>query len=349
MARPLPLTYPPAMSGEAAQAGAGGVSAPTGTAKHPVPHSALTDLIGNTPLLPIVRNNPFAPRVNIFAKAEWFNPGGSVKDRPAWNMVRRGFEEGKLTRDKTLLDATSGNTGIAYAMLGAALGFKVKLCLPQNASPERKKILAAYGVELVITDPGEGSDGAIRMARKLAAEHPDRYFYPDQYGNPANWQAHYHTTANEIWEQTEGKITHFIAGLGTSGTFCGTTRRLKELNPKIRCISFEPDAAFHGLEGLKHMETAIVPGIYDDTLADDNLGISTEASQDMTLCLARREGLLTGISSGGAMVAALKVAKEFDGEAVIVTVFPDGGDKYLSEPYWERATDDGECTVVHRI
>jgi len=298
--------------------------------------SPIISLIGRTPLLPVTRLNPFHPRVKIYAKAEWFNPGGSVKDRAAWSMVRKGIQEGLLTKDTTLLDATSGNTGIAYAMLGSALGFKVKLCLPQSASIERKRILKAYGVEMVITDPGEGSDGAIRMARKMVTEAPDAYFYPDQYSNDANWQAHYETTAKEIWDQTEGAVSHFIAGLGTSGTFCGNTRRLKELNPNIQCISFEPDVAFHGLEGLKHMDTAIVPGIYDKALADSNMGIQTEDAQSATLALARKEGMLVGISSGAALVAALKVAKDIKGEACIVTIFPDSGDKYLSEPYWEK-------------
>lgn len=306
-----------------------------------LPTSPLVDLIGNTPLLPVLRNNPFHPRVKIFAKAEWFNPGGSVKDRAAWNMVKNGFLTGAFSPEKILLDATSGNTGIAYAMLGAALGFKVKLCLPKSASLERKRILRAYGVELALTPPEEGSDGAIRLARQLAAENPDLYFYPDQYSNPANWQAHYHTTAEEIWQQTGGAVTHFVAGLGTSGTFCGVTKKLKEHNPAIQCVSFEPDVPFHGLEGLKHMATAIVPEIYDKTLADESMGICTEEAQKLTLALARREGYLVGISSGAALVACLKIAAQLTGEGCLVTLFPDGGDKYLSEPYWEKMEGDG--------
>ncbi|HKP10606.1 MAG TPA: cysteine synthase family protein, partial [Blastocatellia bacterium] len=236
--------------------------------------------------------------------------------------------------DHIILDATSGNTGIAYGWLGAARGYRVKLALPQNASEERKKILRTYGVELVLTSPLEGSDGAIREARRLYAETPDLYFYADQYNNPANWRAHYETTALEIWEQTGGAITHFVAGLGTSGTFVGTSRRLKELNPKIQCISFQPDSPFHGLEGLKHMATAIVPGIYDTTIADADIEVSTEAAHDFTRRLGREEGLLVGISSGAALAAALNVASQLE-SGVVVTVFPDGADKYLSERFWD--------------
>jgi cysteine synthase B len=293
-------------------------------------------LVGNTPLLRL--RNILAPsgRVEIYAKAEWFNPGGSVKDRPALNMILDGERTGRLTKGKIILDATSGNTGIAYAWLGAARGYRVKLALPQNASEERKRILKSYGAELVLTSPLEGSDGAIREARKLYAENPDLYFYADQYNNPANWRAHYETTANEIWEQTAGRVTHFIAGLGTSGTFVGTTRRLKELNQAIKVISFQPDSPFHGLEGLKHMETAIVPGIYDSTLADESYEISTEEAHEYTRRLGRQEGLLVGVSAGAALACALKVASEIE-SGVIVTVFPDAGDKYLSERFW----DDG--------
>lgn len=293
------------------------------------------ELVGNTPLLRLRNLVPKNSRVEIFAKAEWFNPGGSVKDRPALNMILEGERAGALTSDKIILDATSGNTGIAYAWLGAARGYKVKLALPQNASEERKRILSSYGAELVLTSPLEGSDGAIREARRLYAENPDLYFYSDQYNNPANWQAHYHTTALEIWEQTSGKITHFIAGLGTSGTFIGTSRRLKELNPAVTAISFQPDSPFHGLEGLKHMETAIVPGIYDQSVADEDMEISTESAHHYTRELGRREGLLAGISAGAALAAAIKVAERIE-SGVIVTVFPDGGDKYLSERFWEE-------------
>jgi S-sulfo-L-cysteine synthase (O-acetyl-L-serine-dependent) len=293
------------------------------------------ELVGSTPLLKL-RNILAAPaKVEIYAKAEWFNPGGSVKDRPALNMILDGERSGKLTADKIILDATSGNTGIAYAWIGAARGYKVKLALPQNASEERKRILRSYGAELVLTSPLEGSDGAIREARRLFAENPDRYFYPDQYNNPANWQAHYETTGMEIWEQTGGRVTHFIAGLGTSGTFVGTSRRLKELNPEMQVISFQPDSPFHGLEGLKHMESAIVPGIYDPTIADQTYEIETETAQDYTRKLGKLEGLLVGVSAGAALACALKVASTID-SGVIVTIFPDAGDKYLSERFWDE-------------
>ncbi len=287
--------------------------------------------VGNTPLLKM--RNLAVEGVEIYAKAEWFNPGGSVKDRPALNMILEGERSGKLTPDKIILDATSGNTGIAYAWIGAARGYQVKLALPQNASEERKRILRAYGVELVLTSPLEGSDGAIREARRLYAENPDLYFYPDQYNNDANWQAHYETTAPEIWNQTAGRITHFVAGLGTSGTFVGTSRRLKELNPEIQCIAFQPDSPFHGLEGMKHMETAIVPGIYDATIADENYEISTEEAHEYARLLGKREGLLVGISSAAAMACAMKVAEKLK-EGVIVTIFCDSADKYLSERFW---------------
>lgn len=301
-----------------------------------VEHMDLLSLIGSTPLLRLNRIVNEAPAgVEIYGKAEWFNPGGSVKDRPALNMILEGERSGKLTPGKILLDATSGNTGIAYAMICAAKGYRTRLCLPQNASEERKRILKAYGAELILTNPQEGSDGAIRMARKLYAENPELYFYADQYGNDANWQAHYKTTANEIWEQTDRRITHFVAGLGTSGTFVGTTRRLKELNPHIRCISFQPDSPFHGLEGLKHMDTALVPAIYDPTLADRQLRVSTEAAYRMVRDAVREEGLFIGISAGAAIVATLEVAKEIS-EGVLVTILCDGGDKYLSERFWDE-------------
>ena len=299
----------------------------------------LLDRIGNTPLL---RLDGLAqhPGIQILGKAEWANPGGSVKDRAASAIVSDAIRQGQLTpgsSEKALLDATSGNTGIAYAMLGAALGFPVTLCVPSNVSPERKNILAAYGANVIWTDPADGSDGAIRMARKLIAEQPDRFFYADQYGNDNNWQAHYYSTANEIWEQTAGQITHFVAGLGTSGTFMGTTRRLRELNPKIRCISMQPDSPFNGLEGLKHMATAIVPPIYDPSLADRNIDMPTERAYAMCKRLARTQGLLIGISAGAAVAAALDVAQEearAGREAVIVTILPDSADKYLSDRFW---------------
>lgn len=296
------------------------------------------DRIGNTPLLRLGRVGTAFPNVEFLAKAEWFNPGGSVKDRAALAMIRDGERRGALHPGKTILDATSGNTGIAYAMIGAALGYRVKLCLPTSASPERKRILQAYGAEIVYTPGDEATDGAIRRVKEIFASDPDAYFYPDQYSNPANPAAHYATTGPEIWAQTGGRITHFVAGLGTTGTFCGTTRRLKEMNSKVRCISFQPDSGFHGLEGLKHLATAIVPKIYDPSLADEDLAIETEAAQGMVKKLAREEGILAGVSAGAAMVACLQVAKGLAvGErAVIVTVFPDAGEKYLSERFWSE-------------
>jgi cysteine synthase B len=275
------------------------------------------------------------PEVEFCAKGEWANPGGSVKDRPAMNIILEAERAGLMSKDKVLIDSTSGNTGIAYAMICAARGYRLKLCMPSNVSLERKRMLKAYGAEIVYTDPMEGSDGAIRRVRQMADENPKLYFYANQYDNPSNWRAHYDTTGPEIFEQTEGRLTHFVAGLGTSGTFVGTTRRLKELNPQIRCISFQPDSAFHGLEGLKYMPTAIVPRIYDPSLADENLEISTEEAYAMTLRLAREEGLLVGVSSGAATVAALKVAAKAR-RGMIVTIFPDGGDKYLSERFWDE-------------
>ena len=298
----------------------------------------LLDRIGNTPLIRFERTGREYPNVEIFAKAEWFNPGGSVKDRAAYSMIRDGERRGALRPGKVIVDATSGNTGIAYAMIGAALGYKVKLCLPSSASPERKQILAAYGVEIVYTPGDEATDGAIRRVREIYKADPDKYFYPDQYSNPANPEAHYSTTAPEIWEQTQGRITHFVAGLGTSGTFIGTTRRLKELNPKIRCISMQPDSGFHGLEGLKHMPTALVPAIYDPNLADENIEARTEDGQQMARELAREEGILVGVSAGAALWTCLDVARRLPkGEhAVIVTVFPDSGEKYLSDRFWSE-------------
>ncbi len=295
-------------------------------------------LIGQTPLLRSQKIGREFPEAEICAKAEWANPGGSVKDRPAMNIILEAERAGLLNHDKILIDSTSGNTGIAYAMIGAARGYRVRLCMPSNVSVERKRILKAYGADIIFTDPMEGSDGAIRRVREMVAEKPQLYFYANQYDNPANWRAHYHTTAPEIFDQTGGRITHFVAGLGTSGTFVGTSRRLKELNPEIRCISFQPDSSFHGLEGLKHMATAIVPKIYDPGLAEEDLSISTEDAQAMVLRLAREEGLLVGVSAGAAMVAALKVAKKVR-RGVIVTVFPDSGDKYLSERFWDEGKE----------
>ena len=293
------------------------------------------DLVGNTPLFELSNISREVPGVSILGKAEWYNPGGSVKDRPALWMIRDGEKSGRLTPEKTILDATSGNTGIAYAWIGASLGYKVRLCMPRNASEERKKILRAYGVDVVLTDPGEGSDGAIRKVRELYAEDPERYFYPDQYTNPANPRAHYESTAPEIWEATEGEITHFVAGLGTSGTFVGTSTRLKEYNPGIKVVSFEPDSPFHGLEGMKHMDSAIVPEIYDPSVADENLATTTEEAYEMVKRLAREEGILVGISAGAAVATSLRVARGLE-SGVVVTILCDSADKYLSESFWEE-------------
>ncbi len=292
--------------------------------------------IGSTPLIRLTQTVTEAPAgVEIHGKAEWFNPGGSVKDRPAQKIIAAAEQSGLLTPGKILLDATSGNTGIAYAMICAAKGYKVKLCLPRNASEERKRILRAYGAELVLTSPQEGSDGAIRAAQKLYAENPNLYFYADQYSNDANWKAHYETTAMEIWEQTSHRITHFVAGLGTCGTFVGTSRRLKELNPDIQCIAVQPDSPFHGLEGMKHLDTAIVPRIFDPSLVDRKVQVSTESAFRMVKYAAREEGLFIGVSSGAAITASLEVAKGLS-QGVIVTILCDGGDKYLSERFWEE-------------
>jgi S-sulfo-L-cysteine synthase (O-acetyl-L-serine-dependent) len=298
--------------------------------------STILERIGNTPLLRLGRLTAHLPGITLLGKAEWANPGGSVKDRAASSIVAAATDQG-LLQGRRLLDATSGNTGIAYAMLGAAGGFGVTLCMPSNVSPERKRILNAYGAEIVWTDPADGSDGAIIKARELAQD-KSKYYYADQYGNQANWKAHYQTTANEIWRQTEGRITHFVCGLGTSGTFMGTTRRLKELNPAVECIAMQPDSPFHGLEGLKYMATAIVPPIYDSRLADEGLEVQTEDAQRMAKRLAREEGILVGVSAGGALCACLEVARRIPkGEpAVIVTVFPDSGEKYLSERFWSE-------------
>jgi len=290
-------------------------------------------MIGRTPLVRLQHFERETPGVELYAKAEWQNPGGSVKDRAAARMILEGEASGKLTPGKTILDATSGNTGIAYAMVGAARGYAVTLCVPENASPERKLILRALGAELVLTSPLESSDGAIREARRLYAADPDRYFYPDQYNNDANWKAHYDTTAPELIEQTSGRLTHFVAGLGTSGTFVGVGRRLRAHSPAIKLISFQPNSPFHGLEGLKHMESAIVPGIYDPSLADEDLRIDTERAYRMVRRLAREMGLLAGISSGAAVAAMLDVARRLT-TGVVVTIFPDGAEKYLNESFW---------------
>ncbi len=300
--------------------------------------SHLESLIGNTPLLAFRSVTAHLPdTIRIYAKAEWTNPGGSVKDRAAANIIRQAEQSGQLRPGMTLVDSTSGNTGIAYAMLGAAKGYKIKLFIPANASPERIAILRAYGAELVLTDPLEGSDGAIRAVRALVAAEPDHYFYADQYNNPANWQAHYNTTGVEIWNQTQGAVTHFLAGLGTSGTLMGTGRRLKDYNPDVQIIALQPDSPFHGLEGLKHMPTAIKPGIYDEFFPDRQLGISTEETHIMARRLAREEGYLVGISAASAMVGSLQIAQELadrGDSGVIVTLFPDNAYKYLSDKLW---------------
>jgi S-sulfo-L-cysteine synthase (O-acetyl-L-serine-dependent) len=299
---------------------------------------SVLELIGNTPLLRLSRIGAEFPDVAFYGKAEWCNPGGSVKDRAALSMIQRGLESGKLRPGKTLIDATSGNTGIAYATIAAALGYPVKLCLPDSASQERKRILSALGAELVITPGDEGTDGAIRRVHEVVDADPEKYFYPDQYSNPANWQAHYRTTAEEIWEQTGGRITHFVAALGTSGTFVGTSRRLKELKPSVRCISLQPDAAFHGLEGWKHMKTAIRPAIYDEEIADENLEVGTEDAYRMVKRIAREEGLMVSPSAAAAVVGCLQVAESLgsDEPAVIVTVFADSASKYLTERFWDE-------------
>ena len=309
----------------------------TSATASPARATGLLDQIGHTPLIRLDKIDQFLPGIQLYGKAEFFNPGGSVKDRPALNMIRDGERTGRLHKGRTILDSTSGNTGIAYAMIASYLGYPVKLCLPANASPERKQILKAYGAEVILTDPGEGSDGAIRVCRKIYQENPELYFYPDQYSNPANWQAHYNTTGLEILDQTGGRITHFIAAMGTSGTFVGTTRRLRQELPKTKCLSAQPSSGFHGLEGLKHMPTAIVPAIYDDTLADQNLWIETEDGQAMSRRLAREQGLLVGVSSGANVHAALELGKKLAAEgqeATIVTILCDGASKYLSEHFW---------------
>jgi len=301
--------------------------------------TSVLDLIGHTPLVRLRRIERDCPGVQLYAKAEWQNPGGSVKDRPAARMIAEGERSGALRPGKLILDATSGNTGIAYAMIGASLGYKVRLCMPGNVTPERKKILRAYGADLIYTDPMDGSDGAIREARRRYAEAPDGYFYPDQYSNDGNWRAHYDTTGPEILAQTGGRITHFVAGLGTSGTFMGVGRRLRDVarteKRAITLISVQPDSPLHGLEGLKHMETAIVPAIYDPTLADVDLRIGTEESYRSVRRLAAEEGLLVGPSSGAALAASLRVAREVR-SGVVVTIFCDGGEKYLSQRFWDE-------------
>ncbi len=300
---------------------------------------SILDLIGNTPLVRLRRFEREVPEgIELYAKAEWKNPGGSVKDRAALRMVLEGERAGLLQQGRTILDATSGNTGIAYAMIGAARGYGVRLCIPENVTPERKRILRAYGAEIVFTDPLEGSDGAIRQVRRIYEADPGRYFYPDQYNNPANCEAHYDTTGPEILAQTGGRVTHFVAGLGTSGTFMGAGRYFRDEKPSVQLVSVQPDAPLHGLEGLKHMESALVPGIYDPSLADLDMRVATEEAYDATRRLAMEEGLLVGISSGAAAVAGLRIARTAD-RAVVVMIFSDGGEKYLSEQFWEEPAE----------
>jgi len=295
---------------------------------------SVIDLVGDTPLIKLTHvTEGLNPGVEVYAKAEWFNPGGSVKDRPALWMILDGIRTGKLTLDKIMMDSSSGNTAIAYAMIGAALGYKVELVIPENINIERKKTLQAFGSKIIYSDPLEGSDGAIRLARKLKAENTDKYFMPDQYNNPENPKAHYESTAVEIWEQTEGRVTHFVAGLGTSGTFMGTSRRLKELNPQITAIAVEPAEALHGLEGMKHMPTSIVPGIYDAGYPDELIRVTTEDAYDFMKELLKKEGIFVGHSGGAVAFATVEYAKKLK-EGVLVTIFPDGGYRYLSGGIW---------------
>jgi cysteine synthase B len=300
----------------------------------------LASSVGVTPLLRLGRLAAGLPAgVEVLAKAEHLNPGGSVKDRAALAMILEGEQSGRLRAGQTILDATSGNTGIAYAMIGAARGYPVTLCLPRNASPERRRILRIHGAEIVETDPMQGTDGAQVRAKEMAAAEPEKYFYPDQYNNDANWRAHYEGTAPEIWRQTEGRVTHFVSGLGTSGTFVGTARRLKELNPRLRAVSMQPDSPLHGLEGMKHMATALVPGIYDRSLADAETEVSTEDAQETTRRLAREEGIFVGVSSGANVFAALRLAHTLPTGSVVVTILCDGGGKYLSERFWDENSE----------
>ncbi|MEX1187291.1 MAG: cysteine synthase family protein [Gemmatimonadaceae bacterium] len=299
---------------------------------------SLDQLIGNTPLLPLRRSVGAGSRGSVFVKLEYLNPGGSVKDRAARAIIQAAERDGRLGVGRTLLDASSGNTGIAYAMLCAERGYGCEICVPGNASEERKKLLRSYGARIVITDAVEGSDGAIREARRRAAADTEHYFYADQYNNPANVQAHYETTGAEIWEQMQGRVTHFVAGLGTSGTFVGAARRLRECNPRVRLIAVQPDSPLHGIEGMKHMATAIVPGIYDPELADETIEVGTEEAQTTARRLAREEGFLAGVSGGANVAAAIQIAAQAGPEAVIVTLLPDGGERYLSQRWWEGET-----------
>ncbi|MDR2345529.1 MAG: cysteine synthase family protein [Planctomycetaceae bacterium] len=292
----------------------------------------ILDTVGRTPLLPIFEGNKGA---RIFAKAEFFNPSGSVKDRAVKGMLVEAIESGKLTKEKIIIDATSGNTGIAYAMFGAALGYKILLCMPANAGTERKKLLKIFRAEIIATSPLESSDGALLKAREIYNENPDKYYYPDQYNNDENWKAHYDGTAVEIWEQTDKKVTHFVAGMGTSGTFTGTARRLKEFNPAIKTIPMQPESPLHGLEGMKHMATTILPGFYTPSLFDGEINVSTEEAKKMTKRLAEELGLFVGISSGANVLAAVKLAENLTNNEIIVTILCDSGNRYLSNELWD--------------
>lgn len=300
--------------------------------------TSLAAQVGNTPLLQlkrIVAAYQLSPSVQLYAKAEWFNPSGSVKDRPALNIIRAAEQSGSLNPGLTLLDSTSGNMGIAYTMFGAAAGYRVRLTIPENASQERIATIRAHGADLTFTNPLEGSDGALREARRLVNQDNDTFFYANQYDNPANWQAHYFTTANEIWKQTDRQITHFVAGMGTSGTFVGTSTRLKELNPSIRCVSMQPDSPFNGLEGLKHMPTSILPDIYVPKLADSAVEVKTEDAYEMARKLAAHEGLFVGFSAAAAVLASVEIARQLK-RGVVVTILPDSGQKYVSERFWTK-------------
>ncbi|MCY3985492.1 MAG: cysteine synthase family protein [Candidatus Dadabacteria bacterium] len=295
---------------------------------------SVVDLIGNTPLLKLSEmEKDCSPGVSIYAKAEWFNPGGSIKDRPARRMILEAIRSGELTKDKVIMDSSSGNTAIAYAMIGAALGYEVEIVTPENVNAERKKTIEAYGARITFSSPLEGSDGAIRAAHKLKEENPGKYFMPDQYNNSNNLLAHYETTAPEIWEQTNGTVTHFLAGLGTSGTFMGTGKRLKEYNPQIKTIAIQPAESLHGLEGMKHMPSSIVPGIYNAKAADEVIFVSTEEAYDMMERLMDAEGMFVGHSGGAAVCVTLEYAKKLK-EGVLVTILPDSGRRYLSEKLW---------------
>jgi cysteine synthase B len=301
-----------------------------GSGRHHIIHT-----IGNTPLIELRNITRDLIPVKIFAKAEWFNPGGSIKDRAALNMILDGINRGELNTHKRILDASSGNTGIAYAMIGAALGYGVTLCIPKNAGEMHKQMITAYGAEIIFTDPMSGTDGAIIAAKNLVRENPGKYYYVDQYNNPKNWEAHYNGTGAEIIKQTNGSVTHFVAALGSTGTFVGAGRRLKKYNPDIQLIAVQPDSPLHGLEGMKHLETAIVPGIYDDILADQDVVVSTEESQKMVRRLASEEGLLVGNSAGGALTAAIRLAENLS-QGIIVVIFPDGAHKYLAQNFWRE-------------